>query len=64
MVVEKDGKRVLIVKGAPEEVLAVSSAYGPKGAKLTAAEHKTIKASYDALSQDGFRVRSAWLSAR
>jgi Mg2+-importing ATPase len=51
-----DKRRFLIVEGAPEEVLKISVNYGPKNIKLTERLRAEIKATYDNLSRDGFRV--------
>ncbi len=47
IVATKNGKQIMITKGAPEEVLKIC-----KGVKTTA----KIKKIYDQLSQDGYRV--------
>lgn len=47
---------VMIAKGAPEEVLEVSSYYGKSSVKLSAAHRKKIEAEYERLSSEGFRV--------
>jgi len=50
VVVEKDGKRLMITKGAPEEVL--------KSSTTNASEHERILNVYDDLSAQGYRVLS------
>ena len=50
------GKAILIAKGAPENILKFSSAYGAKGEKLTEKLKTEIAAEYETLSRDGFRV--------
>jgi P-type Mg2+ transporter len=47
-------KRYLMVKGAPETVLAICDRY--HNVALTSEEHARITATYDTLSRDGFRV--------
>lgn len=54
--VEANGKRLLIAKGAPEEILKICPRYGEKNEPLDAALEKTIRAEYETLSADGFRV--------
>lgn len=49
-------RRFLIVKGAPEEVLKISSTYGPDNVQLSEHLHMTAQKTYDELSQSGFRV--------
>lgn len=58
IVVEKDGVRYVITKGAPEDVLR-SSKYYEKGGELVAIDngaHAAIIKQYDRFSRDGFRV--------
>jgi Mg2+-importing ATPase len=52
----KENRRILIVKGAPEELFNISSAYGPSSAKLTPRMRSSIVSTYTALSNSGFRV--------
>lgn len=52
----KENRRTLIVKGAPEELFRISSAYGPDSTKLTPRLHTTITNTYATLSASGFRV--------
>lgn len=47
-------KRYLMVKGAPETVLAICKSDGKT--PLTPAIHKKVMETYDTLSRDGFRV--------
>lgn len=49
-------QRYLITEGAPEEIFKIITHYGKRDTKLTPALLKTIKKTYDNLSQDGFRV--------
>lgn len=49
-------KRYLIVEGAPEEVIKISSTYGKNSAKITDEQRNIIQNTYDKLSKDGFRV--------
>jgi len=57
MVVEKSGKRLLITKGAPEEILKICSRYELNGKVSTAAsEKKIIENLFAKMSMDGFRV--------
>jgi len=65
VLVERDGKRLLIVKGAPEDVLKLSSRYEEAGAgdlyPLDATAQTKAKAVFDALGRDGFRALGvAW----
>ncbi len=52
----KENRRTLIVKGAPEELFRISSAYGPKSAKLSPRLRTLITRTYATLSSSGFRV--------
>lgn len=52
----KENRRTLIVKGAPEELFSISSAYGPSSNTLTSRIRATIMGTYTALSSSGFRV--------
>ena len=58
VVVEKDGVRLLITKGAPEGVLAQSNAFEVDGQQhpLDAAARATIEGVERKLSEDGLRV--------
>ncbi len=49
-------QRLLIVKGAPEEVLKISTSYLKPSRTLTNNLRRKITATYDQLSQSGFRV--------
>ncbi len=52
-----DKRRFLIVEGAPEEILKISSTYhSSKKQVLTRQLRDEIQATYDQLSRDGFRV--------
>lgn len=52
----KENRRTLIVKGAPEELFRISTAYGTSSVKLTPRLHATILSTYTSLSESGFRV--------
>jgi Mg2+-importing ATPase len=58
VLVERDGVRTLIVKGAPEDIIrlstAVATATGPE--PITSAIRSEIAAQFDALSAQGFRL--------
>ncbi|HET9000599.1 MAG TPA: magnesium-translocating P-type ATPase [bacterium] len=58
VVVEKDGERLLITKGAPEGVLVQTIAYEVDGLQhpFDAAARPRIEGVYRKLSEDGFRV--------
>ena len=56
MVVEHDGQRLLITKGAPEEVFAVSDFYGDESTPLRGHAATKTNDEYRRLSADGFRV--------
>ena len=56
VVVKRGGEIIVITKGAPESLLAISSLYGDKREKMTSAAKKKILAEYESLSGDGFRV--------
>lgn len=56
IVVEKQGKRLLIAKGAPEELFKVSASYGGPAQKLTPNVLGLLEDEYRKLSADGFRV--------
>ena len=51
-----DKRRFLIVKGAPEEVLKISTVYDGTKLHLDAKLRASIQQTYDNLSQSGFRV--------
>jgi len=58
VVVEKDGERLLITKGAPEGVLVQTTAYEVDGQQhpFDSAAQPRIEGVYRKLSEDGFRV--------
>lgn len=57
MVVEKNGKRILVCKGAPEEILKICKAYEINGMKSSGkAREKIIENKFNELSLEGFRV--------
>lgn len=57
MVVEKDGKRLLITKGAPEEVLKICSRYELDGhVSSDESKREIISKKFADMSADGFRV--------
>src|SRR5574337_988658 len=64
ILVEGDGKRLLVVKGAPEDVLRLATAYERAElapAPLDEAARATAAATFDALSTEGYRVLGvAW----
>ncbi len=51
-----DKRRFLIVEGAPEEVIKISTTYGPHKTHLNKQLHAEIQTTYDDLSRSGFRV--------
>ena len=57
MVVEKDGKRILISKGAPEEIIRISSQYELDG-RVEGPDHhaQVTDKKFRDLSAEGFRV--------
>ncbi len=62
---EKDGERLLVVKGASEEILRLCATYEESGAThlatLDAQARERIGALFDSLSREGFRVLAvAW----
>jgi Mg2+-importing ATPase len=50
----REKRRFLVVKGAPEEVLKISTHYRKN--RLDKSAQRTIQKTYDRLSRDGFRV--------
>ena len=58
IVVDHGAKRLMITKGAPESILAISSQFSStKGTlAMTPTHSQEARAEYDALSADGFRV--------
>jgi P-type Mg2+ transporter len=65
VLVEKPGRRILVVKGAPEDVLTLSSHYEAPGEErprpFDAAAEARARALFNSLGSDGFRVLGiAW----
>jgi P-type Mg2+ transporter len=63
VLVEGGGRRLIILKGAPEDVLRLAARYGQQGSPrpLDAAAHKTAEATFSALGAEGYRVLGvAW----
>jgi Mg2+-importing ATPase len=64
ILVEGGGRRLLIVKGAPEDILGHAARYEQQGARprrLDAAARKTAEATFNGLGADGYRVLGvAW----
>ena len=64
ILVEGEGRRLLIVKGAPEDILGHAARYEQKGAPprpLDAEARKIAEATFNALGADGYRVLGvAW----
>lgn len=57
MVVEKDGKRILICKGAPEEIIKISKSYELDGTvSEDGGRAEIVDKKFRDLSADGFRV--------
>ncbi|MBL8541122.1 MAG: HAD-IC family P-type ATPase, partial [Betaproteobacteria bacterium] len=65
VLVEKDGRRLLVVKGAPEEILRLSASFESGAAteprRLDMADRDRVRALYEALGAQGFRTLGiAW----
>ena len=64
VLVEGGGRRLIVVKGAPEDVLRLASRYQEQGSEprlLDAASRQTAEATFNALGTDGYRVLGvAW----
>jgi Mg2+-importing ATPase len=64
ILVEGDGRRLLVVKGAPEDVLGLADHYEPQGSPrcpLDAAARARAEATFNALGVEGYRVLAiAW----
>ena len=64
ILVEGGGRRLLIVKGAPEDILGHAARYEQQGSPprpLDAAARKTAEATFNALGAEGYRVLGvAW----
>ena len=59
ILVEGGGRHLVVVKGAPEDVLALSARYTQQGSQarpLDASARKTAEATLDALGREGYRV--------
>jgi Mg2+-importing ATPase len=59
VLVEGDGRRVLIVKGAPEDVLRLAASYQQMGSPprpLDVSARETAEATFNALGTEGYRV--------
>ncbi len=56
IVVKHGARRLLITKGAPEEVIKICRHYETEHHRFDADRRKAVAAEYEALSQDGFRV--------
>jgi len=55
-IVVDDGERIMITKGAPEEIFKISKYYQKQANKFDGKIKKEISDLYEALSKDGFRV--------
>jgi len=64
VLVEGEGRRVIVVKGAPEDVLVHAASYERQGSPpipLDAAARETANATFKALSAEGYRLLGvAW----
>ena len=64
VLVEGDGRRLIVVKGAPEDVLSLAARYEQQGSKplpLDAAAREAAEATFKALSAEGYRILGvAW----
>jgi Mg2+-importing ATPase len=63
ILVEGGGRRLLVVKGAPEDVLGLATRYERRGCShpLDAEARKTAQATFNALGAEGYRVLGvAW----
>src|SRR5581483_10480695 len=65
VLVDDGNERLLVVKGAPEDIVRLSTRYQLEGepglASMTAEAMQRMRAQYDALAQEGFRVLGvAW----
>lgn len=58
LVVQNDKERLLITKGAPEQIFSICSHYlqGQRIIKFSNRVQKTVAAQFESLSNDGFRV--------
>ena len=64
VLVEGEGRRLIVVKGAPEDVLSLAARYERQGSPplpLDAAARETAEATFKALSTEGYRILGvAW----
>ena len=65
VLVDDGTERLLVVKGAPEDIVRLSTRYQTEGETTLRAMHETalarMRAQYDALAEEGFRVLAvAW----
>ncbi len=64
VLVEGENRRLIVVKGAPEDVLSLAARYEQKGSPpipLDAATRETAEATFKALSAEGYRILGvAW----
>ncbi|MHB8886683.1 MAG: cation-translocating P-type ATPase, partial [Methylovirgula sp.] len=64
VLVEGGGRRLIVVKGAPEDVLGLAASYDKQGSSpvpLDAAARATAEATFKALSSEGYRILGvAW----
>ena len=64
VLVEEEGRRRIVVKGAPEDVLSLAARYERQGSAplpLDAAARETAEATFKALSAEGYRILGvAW----
>ena len=56
VLVKHGNERLLIVRGAPEEVLKVCSAYGESARPFDDTSRRKVLKEFESLSQEGFRV--------
>ncbi|MGA9525322.1 MAG: magnesium-translocating P-type ATPase, partial [Myxococcaceae bacterium] len=56
VLIERDGRRLLIVKGAPEEILSHCTRQGTREVLLDEDTRARVLARFEALGEEGFRV--------